>query len=112
MALSPLTITNFVLVNGLPVADGEVLIRLSKDCMGPDGQVSTRTSTFQLDVNGAPIGSPEFWPNTELTPTDSVYLIAVENAQGERILQWQETFIGTAPSGIGFGSSFGGSFGS
>jgi hypothetical protein len=112
MALSPLSITNFLLANGLPVAGGEVLIRLSKDCMGPDGQVSTRTSTFQLDDDGAPVGSPVFWPNNELTPTDNIYWISVKNAQGERILQWQGIFVGPSSPIPGFGVSFGQSFGS
>lgn len=112
MALSPLTTTNFLLANGLPVAGGEVFVRLSKDCMGPDGQVSTRISTFTLDDDGAPIGSPLFWPNNELNPTDSVYLISVKNAQGERILQWQPVYVGPSSPIPGFGVSFGASFGS
>jgi hypothetical protein len=112
MALSPLTITNFILANGLPVAEGEVLIRLNKDCMGPDGQVSTRTVTFNLDDAGAPIGDPLFWPNSELLPDDSIYLISVKNAQGERILQWQGIFVGPSSPIPGFGVSFGQSFGS
>ena len=112
MALSPLTITNFLLANGLPVAEGEVFIRLDKDCQGPDGQVSTRVSSFFLDTTGAPVGSPEFWPNNELLPNDSAYLMSVKNAQGERILQWQQVFVGPSSSLTGFGESFGTSFGS
>ncbi len=115
MALSPLTITNFLLANGLPVEDGEVFIRLNKDCMGPAGQVSTRTVSFYLDSNGAPIGPPLFWPNSELLPNDSVYFIAVDNAQGERILQWQGMYVGAGspPSKYsGFGAAFGAAFGS
>ena len=117
MALSPLTITNFVLAGGPatvnPVAYGEMSIRLDKDCMGPEGQVSTRTTTVQLDANGAPIGSPLFWPNNDLTPADSQYLISVKNENGERILQWQGTYVGPySPPQTGFGSAFGGSFGS
>ena len=113
MALSPLTITNFILANGQPVADGEVLMRLNKDCMGPVGQVSTRTVTFALDSAGAPIGPPLFWPNSELVPNDSVYLISVRNAQGERVLQWQAIYVGAgSPPSFGFGSGFGSAFGS
>jgi hypothetical protein len=111
MSLSTLKITNFILANGQPVAGGEVFIRLNKDCMGPDGQVSTRTSSFDLDDTGAPIGPPVFWPNSELTPHDSVYLISVKNAQGERILQWQQIIVGQSTA-LGFGQSFGTSFGS
>lgn len=113
MSLSPMTITNFILASGQPVADGEVFVRLNKDCMGPDGQVSTRTVTFQLDSAGAPIGPPLFWPNSNLTPNDSVYLISVKNAQGERILQWQGMYVGAgSPPAFGFGAAFGAAFGS
>jgi hypothetical protein len=112
MPLSLLPITNFLLASGQPVAGGEVLIRLSKDCMGPDGQVSTRTSVVQLDDDGSPIGPPAFWPNSELAPNNSVYWISVKNAQGERILQWQKLLVGVNPALTGFGVSFGTSFGS
>jgi hypothetical protein len=112
MALSPLNITNFYTADGLPVAGGEVYIRLNKDCMGPNGQVSTRTTVFQLDDDGAPVGSPVFWPNNQLLPNDSVYFISVKNADGERILQWQGMYVGPTSPIPGFGTSFGQSFGS
>ena len=115
MSLSPLKITNFQLAGGPaavnPVADGEVSIRLNKDCMGPNGQVSTRISTFALDSNGAPVGPPLLWPNTSLVPNDSVYFFSVKDAAGQRILQWQGMVVGQSSS-VGFGQSFGTSFGS
>jgi hypothetical protein len=112
MALGPLTITNFITADGLPVADGEVSIRLNKDCMGPSGQVSTRAVLFALDSAGAPIGSPLFWPNNQLVPSDSVYIISVRNSEGQRILGPEGIFVGGSGTATGFGASFGASFGS
>jgi hypothetical protein len=107
MSFSPLSITNFITADGAPVAEGELLIRLSKDCMSPEGQVSTRTMTFDLDDNGSP-GDPLFWPNASLNPADSTYWFQVRNGNGEIILQWQGIYVGPGGGGgSGFGSGFG-----
>jgi hypothetical protein len=118
MALSPLTIANWYLTGGNtsvepPVALGEVTLHLNKDCTSPTGPVSAKIkSVFALDVNGAPVGSPLFWPNSELVPNDSVYIMNVYAADGQPIGGPVPITVGPSSSGTGFGESFGSSFGS
>lgn len=127
MALSPLTITQFQFlgITGItnataaPVSNGQVYIHLNKDCQAPvgtglnPGQVGgTQKRIIQLDSNGEVADTYTFWPNNELTPGDSSYIITVQNEPGETILGPISTFVGP-PTGLsGFGVAFGSSFGS
>src|SRR5271154_6661871 len=113
MPLSVMTITNFLLLGGPgvttnPVANGRFDIRLNKDAMSPAGQVGTQVDAIDLDANGAPEGPPTFWPNSELSPNNTSYILKVFNAQGEQILYGPfGILVGPTVSATGFGSSFG-----
>lgn len=113
MALSALPITNFYYLNGLPVAGGEVKVHLNKDCTGPNGQVSAKIkSVITLDSNGAPENAPLFWPNAQLSPNDSVYILNVFGPNGNLIAGPIPVSVGPSASQTGFGVAFGSSFGS
>ena len=113
MALSPISQTLFSLPNGAPVASGRVIMHLNKDCMSPAGQVGQKIKIIvQLDENGVPIDGPLFWPNNELTPSDSVYIMTVENDAWLPICGPIPVYVGPSSVSTGFGSAFGGSFGS
>jgi hypothetical protein len=114
MALSPITQTLFNLPNGQPVANGSVKIHINKDCTSPTGLVGQKIKiTVDLDANGVPITGPLFWPNSELTPLDTVYIFEVFNDALLRICGPIPVYVGSSsPPVSGFGSGFGTSFGS
>jgi hypothetical protein len=82
--------------------------------MSPNGLVSTQIDEIDLDDTGAPVGAPLFWPNSSLSPSNTVYNLKVFNATGEQILYGNSlaTTVGPSSGAVGFGSSFGSSFGS
>lgn len=113
MALSALPITNFYFIDETPVAGGEVTVHLNKDCTGPNGQVSAKIkSVVTLDTNGAPEDAPLFWPNAQLSPNDSVYIINVYGPLGNLIAGPLPVTVGPSASQSGFGTAFGSAFGS
>lgn len=127
MALSPLTIIQFQFIgitgvltaSAAPVVDGQVYIHLNKDCQAPSGTGTTpgqvggkQKKIIQLDSGGEVSDTYLFWPNSELVPSDSAYIITVEDSSGERILGPLSVYVGNAPGLTGFGVSFGTSFGS
>lgn len=111
---SPLPISVFQTPDGAPVANGYLVIYLSKDCATPSGgQVGTVPVTVQLNEDGAIIGSPQFWQNSVLTPSDSIYVVKVYESTGELVSNYQlNIVVGNSPSATGFGRSFGTSFSS
>ena len=112
MAQSPFPIAQFVYANTLPVADGFVVVQLSKDCKSSGGQVASRIKVrLLLNSSGNIINDPLFYPNSELQPNDSVYIYSVYNSDGHRVLGPVTILIGES-TGTGFGLAFGSSFGS
>ena len=78
-------ITNYQTANGSPVANGHLVINLSSDGVAGTDQVSSRAVTIPLDVNGNIIGSPLFWPNDQITPAGTQYVVQVFSADGQRV---------------------------
>lgn len=117
MAQTAFPITTFVLPNGSPVALGWITLHLNKDCQytatSGAGQVGSRIKIkVNLDSNGDIEGAPVFWPNSELLPNDSVYIMSVYRADGQRVLGPVDVTVGPTAGALGFGVAFGSSFGS
>lgn len=115
MSQVPFPITSFQLANTSPVANGWVIVHLNKDCQLPNnlGQLAGRLKIkIQLDANGDVPGSATFWPNEELFPADSRYVMYVYNSIGELILGPINIVIGEIGNNTGFGLQFGSFFAS
>lgn len=85
---------------GNPLAAGYITFQLSTDgsASSPNLQVSAGIITrATLDSNGSISGTVYLWPNDQLTPTTTVYVIKAYTAHGE--LGWQSENV--IPSGVG-----------
>ena len=85
MAQQSLPITNFQTADGTAVANGQLTIRLNIDGNVNDTSINTRSVTVTLDTNGAPVGNPQFWPNNEISPTGTYYVINVYEKNGQLV---------------------------
>jgi hypothetical protein len=108
-------IQTYLLPNGQPVGNGYLSIHLNYDCLSPNGQIGSRVKS-NIDLNSAgeiPDPGSNFWPNSALKPSSSVYILETFNSDGLRILGPLPITVTTSPFGTtGFGASFGTSFGS
>lgn len=75
--------------DGNPISFGRVLVNLSKDVQTPTPEqiAATFTAVINLDVNGMVLGNPEVWPNSELVPSDSVYIYSVYSELGQEVVR-------------------------
>lgn len=106
-------IQNFQNADGSAVADGYLLIHLSKDASSASGQISSRVkSEVNLDVTGDILNNPQFWENVSLSPNDTTYFLEVFNANGLRVCGPIYVQVGPSTPPLGFGVAFGASFGS
>jgi len=85
---------------GNPLALGYLTVRLNTDAVSNDGdQVSAGIIvTVPLDANGLISGSAQFWPNNQLTPTDTVYIIKAYTARGQLVWEYQTSSLPTTTS--------------
>lgn len=113
MAQEPFPITQFVFANTLPVAKGYLIIQLNKDVLAPTGQIGSQVKVkVLLDASGEITDSPLFWPNIQLTPNDSLYILNVYTAEGQRVLGPISILLGLTVPPTGFGQAFGSTFAS
>lgn len=113
MSQASFTIQNFQNADGTYVEDGYLLIHLSNDAASASGQVGARIkSEVSLGNIGQILNNPQFWENSSLTPSDTVYLLEVYNANGLRVCGPIPVTVGASSANLGFGSAFGQSFGS
>lgn len=113
MAQTPFPISAFQLANGTAVSNGRVVINLSKDATATTGPIAAKIKvSVKLDINGEITSTPppQFWPNSELEPEDTYYIYQVYNGDGQPITG--PLYVTIIDPGIGFGESFGNSFGS
>lgn len=77
---------NFQYPNGLPVANGYLLVSLSEDCKTADGKqlVAEMITRVPLNANGSATGFLPF-VNADLTPNDSMYRISVYSSDGQLV---------------------------
>jgi hypothetical protein len=98
MALRQIVGGQFQDFAGNPLASGYITFRLSTDGSVSGTQVSAGILTkATLDSNGSISGVVYLWPNDQLTPTNTVYVIKAYTMHGG--LCWQSENV--IPSGVG-----------
>lgn len=111
MARFTFPITKYQLADTAPVANGYLIINLSKDVTSPSGPVAAKLKAkVMLDENGEITGNPQFWTSEDLIPNDSYYITVVYTATGERIAGPLNILV--VPLSGGFGLAFGNAFAS
>ena len=80
-----LTVNTFQNPDGSPVAKGTIRIRLNIDGSVNDEQISSSFTNISLDSNGIIVGSPTFWPNSDISPSGTYYILLVYSASGQEI---------------------------
>lgn len=82
---------------GEPLSGGCVTFRLTTDCTASSVQISAeQVVTVYLDAFGSVLGNIEMWPNDQLTPSDTYYVIHVYTQQGELAWSGQQTITSGA----------------
>jgi hypothetical protein len=84
----------FQLASGQPLAFGSVKIQLNTDAVvlttnGPQ-VVSGRVVKVSLDSTGS--ATPNLWPNSVMTPSNTVYNVTAYSAQGQSAWSGQISF--------------------
>jgi len=89
MALRQIINGNFQSPSGVPLAFGYVTFRLSTDAVtsSNDQVVAGRLVTVPLDANGNVLGTVSLWPNDQLDPADTVYILKAYTVQGQLVLE-------------------------
>src|SRR5271165_1694261 len=85
VAKTSLPITTYLDADGGPLANGSLLLRLSQDGSANDTQLCAMPITIPLDSGGTITGSPMFWPNAEITPLGTTYIISAYSAKGQLV---------------------------
>jgi hypothetical protein len=80
-----LPINTFQLANGAPVANGNLLIRLSQPGSVDDAQINANFTSISLNSSGQIEGSPTFWPNADILPAGTYYILLVFSSSGQRV---------------------------
>ena len=92
MARQLFPVTNYQLSNAEPVANGYLLISLSMDGNASGNSICAGASAkIPLDQNGNIEGSPLFFPNDQILPSGTSYLVEVFTAQGELVSSFTTT---------------------
>ncbi len=80
---------NFQSPSGAPLANGYLTLRLSTDAVtsSNDQIAAKRLVTVPLDSLGNVQGVVDIWPNDQLTPTNTVYILRAYTAQGQPALE-------------------------
>jgi hypothetical protein len=84
---------------GNKLASGYITLRLNTDAVtGTGAQLAAgRLVRVSLDINGDISGTVLLWPNDQMTPTDTVYIVRVYSVKGQ--LAWSSEQV--IPSGVG-----------
>ncbi len=82
---------------GNPLDSGYLTFRLNTDASTGTNQVSAGIIVrVELDASGNVRDSVSFWPNDQLSPSGTVYILAAYTSRGQ--LAWREQF--SLPSGM------------
>lgn len=105
----PITVYNGP--DGLPLSNGYLLVSISNDAMSVDGQLCYQLVTkVPLDNNGQIIGALTFFPNNQLNPLGTYYIVNGYTSAGQLVLGPVAVYINSLD--YGFGTAFGDFFGS
>lgn len=99
MAIRQITGGAFQDPMGNPLAAGSITLQLNTDAVtGTNAQLAAgRLVSATLGNSGSISGTVNVWPNDQLTPTTTVYIVRVYTSTGQ--LAWQSEQ--TIPSGVG-----------
>lgn len=88
-------ITTFTDLGGHPLGNGFILIQLNTDAKTPDpAQIGAGSvARVALDTNGVIVGSPTFWPNAQLLPVGTVYLLNTFTSEGQEVIENQPVTV-------------------
>jgi hypothetical protein len=78
-----LVVNTFQNPDGSPVANGYILIRLCLDGSVDDDQINSNYTQINLNSSGVIIGSPTFWPNIDISPSGTYYIMFVYSSDGQ-----------------------------
>ena len=79
--------TTFTDPSGSALSGGYILLEVNEDVQSPSGLLCRgMTLRGELDVNGALISVPQVWPNSQLLPSDSYYVLRGYTSSGELVL--------------------------
>jgi hypothetical protein len=74
-------------LDGTPLSSGYTLISLSSDAQSPAGQIcGGLTLRVPLDSNGTMTFTPQVYANSDLSPSDTTYVLEAYNSSGLRVL--------------------------
>lgn len=78
---------------GVPLDGGTLTFQINTDAVTDTGEqvVAGRLVTADLDENGDIVGTVEIWPNDQLTPTDTLYILKAYRADG--LFAWKGTLV-------------------
>jgi len=111
MARQAFPYTTFTDPSGNVLSNGYILLELNEDVKSPSGSLCQgMTLRGTLDANGALVSVPQVWPNSQLSPSDSYYILRGFTSDGELVLGPLKVIVYQQISG--FGIAFGDSFGS
>lgn len=100
MAQVQITGGNFQDAEGNVLANGYLMMQLSQDAQtNPSGEVCSGIAVkVPLDTNGNVAGTVLIWPNDQLTPINTYYLVTGYNASGQPVWGPNTQQILSAPS--------------
>ncbi len=78
-------LTTFQFPNGNPVANGSINVSLNTDGSVNNTQIQSHGDNISLNASGTIVGTPTFWPNSDIFPAGSYYIISVYTASGQLI---------------------------
>lgn len=81
----PLPITNYQYPDGTPVANGKLTINLNTGGLVSGNHIQFNKTTVLLDSSGNITGSPLFWPNADIYPTGTYYIVTVYDSTGNQV---------------------------
>ena len=86
MAQASFPVTTFTDANDNPLANGYALISMSTDVQSSGGQICAGAAErVTLNASGVMSAVPQVWPNNELSPIGSTYILSAYTADGELV---------------------------
>src|SRR5882757_4321057 len=98
MARQQLDFGMFQDAEGNPLSFGYLTVRLNTDAVSNTGEQISAGIVVKvpLNVSGFIDGAAQFWPNSQLTPSNTVYVIKAYTARGQLVWEFQTTTVPTA----------------